>query len=96
MIVGALLSVLGVAGIAAGAPDWVLGLSLGVTSFRAALSRSWAGCADRAPGQVLKRWMRELLEPHRTRSGFRPARPGHRRDVVTARAVNAAAHVARR
>ena len=45
MIVGAILSVLGVAGIAAGAPDWVLGLSLGATLIQSGIISLVGGLA---------------------------------------------------
>jgi hypothetical protein len=61
MIVGAILSVLGVAGIAAGAPDWVLGLSLGATLIQSGIIALVGGLALIGVALMLNA-MRELLD----------------------------------
>jgi hypothetical protein len=85
MIVGALLSVLGVAGIAAGAPDWVLGLSLGVTLIQSGIIALVGGLALIGVALMLNA-MRELLDRiDALTSGRRPAIEQRRRPATPSR-----------
>jgi hypothetical protein len=85
MIVGAILSVLGVAGIAAGAPDWVLGLSLGATLIQSGIIALVGGLALIGVALMLNA-MRELLgRIDALTSGRRPAIEQRRRPIAPAR-----------
>jgi hypothetical protein len=85
MIVGAILSVLGVAGIAAGAPDWVLGLSLGATLIQSGIIALVGGLALIGVALMLNAMQELLARIDALTSGRRPAIEQKRRPVAPSR-----------
>jgi hypothetical protein len=74
MVVGALLALAGIGGIAAGAPDWLLGLSLGATLIQSGMIAFVGGLLLIAIALVLYA-LQDLLHRLETMSANVPARP---------------------
>lgn len=74
IVVGAVLVLLGLAGVTAGAPDWLLGLALGATMIQSGAIAFVGGLVLIALGLVLKT-MQELLDRLRSLPAQPPARP---------------------
>jgi hypothetical protein len=74
MVVGAVLALAGIGGIAAGAPDWLLGLSLGATLIQSGMIAFVGGLLLIAVALVLYA-LQDLLRRIETLSAGIPARP---------------------